>query len=125
MPLELAADGPVVLIVDDDPDVGGALKFALEIEGFAVRLYSNAHDVLQAEMPQRGCLVIDYRIPDMTGLDLLAALRHRAVTLPAILITSNPGADVRRRAADAGMIIVEKPLFGENLLQCICGAIAK
>ena len=91
-----------VVVVDDDPAVLGALKFALELEGFSVADYRSGSELLaQSELPQAGCLVIDFRLPDMNGLDLLAALRRSGVTLPAILITTNPSALIRANAAAA------------------------
>lgn len=111
---------PTVLIVDDDPAVRNSLQFALEIEGFAVRTYASASALLcDQNLPADGCLVLDQIMPDMTGLDLLALLRSRAVSLPAILVTTHPGPAVRQRAAIAGVGVVEKPLFGNTLLEAI------
>ena len=114
-----------VVVVDDDPAVLGALKFALELEGFSVADYRSGSELLaQSELPQAGCLVIDFRLPDMNGLDLLAALRRSGVTLPAILITTNPSALIRANAAAAQVPIVEKPLLGNALVDGIRGALA-
>ena len=68
--------------------------------------------------------MIDYNLPDMNGLDLLAALRRSGVTLPAILITTNPNALIRANAAAARVPIVEKPLLGNALVDGIRGALA-
>jgi len=59
--------------------------------------------------------VIDYRLPGMTGLELLALLRERRIALPAILITTNPSAYLVSRARAAGVVLVEKPLLNEAL----------
>jgi FixJ family two-component response regulator len=108
------------VVVDDDPAVLGALKFALELEGFAVAPYRSATELLaQQRLPQSGCLIIDFRLPDMDGLNLLASLRTRAVNLPALLITSQPSSALRKRAAAAAVPIVEKPLLGNALLDAI------
>jgi FixJ family two-component response regulator len=110
----------IVVVIDDDPAVLSALKFALELEGFIVATYRTGSE-LAAEryLPQSGCLVIDFKLPDMDGLQLLAALRRRGVTLPAILITSHPTAILRARAAAAYMPIIEKPLLGDALIEAI------
>src|SRR5215472_11937364 len=108
---DLVARRPTVLVIDDDPGVRSSLKFALEVEGFAVRTYPTGSDLLNDEdMPESSCVVADYHLPGMNGLDLLARLRARKVSLPAILITTDPSAAIRHRAASAGVRLVEKPL---------------
>jgi FixJ family two-component response regulator len=56
-----------------------------------------------SDIPEDGCLVVDYKLPDMNGLDLIVELRRRKVDLPAILITAHPNAGLRGRAARAGV----------------------
>jgi two-component system, LuxR family, response regulator FixJ len=113
-----------IVVVDDDPAVLGALKFALEAEGFGVAPYSSGSEMLaQQRFPQSGCMIIDFKLPDMDGLSLLASLRGRGVELPAILITSQPSPHLRKRAAAADMPIIEKPLLGDALLDAIRGAL--
>jgi two-component system response regulator FixJ len=105
-----------VIIVDDDAGVRNSLSFSLKVEGFAVRAYPGGIELLNdAGLPEAGCLVVDQNMPGMSGLDLIAELRARAVALPAILITSYPTVAVRERAAEAGVAIVEKP-FLETIL---------
>jgi two-component system, LuxR family, response regulator FixJ len=115
---------PVVAIVDDDPAVAGSLKFSLELEGFTVRAYGSAAEFLDAGDFACACCVVDQRMPGMSGMDLIAALRDRKVDTPAILLTSHPNAAVSARAARAGVPIVEKPLLGNALVDKIreaCG----
>lgn len=121
---EFEPDAPVLLVVDDDAAVLNSLKFCLEIEGFEVKLYANGEELLnEPNLPGFGCLVLDYLMPDMTGLELLAKLRSRGVALPAIVITGHPGLPLRRYAAAAGVAIVEKPLLGNRLTETIRGAL--
>jgi FixJ family two-component response regulator len=109
-----------VLVVDDDPAVCSSLKFALELEGFHVSHYPDASAVLGADnLSAPDCLVIDLRLPGMDGLALLAELRRRKITAPAILITSHPSAFTRARAERAGITIIEKPLLGNALTEGI------
>ena len=106
----------MVLVVDDDPAVLNALTFSLRIEGFQVRAYANGLELLDdPDLPVCGCLVVDQTMPGMAGLDVVASLRARHVALPAILITTNPSVMLRRRAADAGIRVIEKPLLGDAL----------
>src|SRR5215467_5855821 len=71
---ELTTARPVVLVIDDDLAVRNSLKFALEIEGFCVRVYPSGAELLdETDMPDRGCLVADYHLQGMNGLELLAA----------------------------------------------------
>jgi FixJ family two-component response regulator len=117
---ELSVASPVVIVVDDDPAVRNALRFSLEVEGFAVRDYPGGIELLNdRELPAGSCLVIDHYMPGMNGLDVVGELRQRNVGVPAILITSHPNAALARRAATAGVPIVEKPLLGDALIDRI------
>jgi len=119
----IVPDGRTVLIVDDDPAVRSSLQFCLEVEGFLVRAYSSGSDLLNDQnVPQTGCLVIDYRLPNMNGLDLLSELRRRKIMLPAILVTTHPSASVRAQTAAAGAVLIEKPLLNEALFEGIRAA---
>ncbi len=112
---------PVVIVVDDDPAVRRALAFALDLDGFTVETYPSGEALLLRDpLVGPGCLVIDGRLPGISGIDTLRQLRARAVTLPAILVTSHPNAPFRDAAALAGAPILEKPLMGETLTATIC-----
>jgi FixJ family two-component response regulator len=94
-----------VLIIEDDPAVRSSLKFALEVEGFIARAYQTGAELLNdADIPEDGCLVVD---------------RRRKIDLPSILITTQPSAAVRDRAARAGVPLIEKPLLNDMLFQGI------
>jgi FixJ family two-component response regulator len=115
----------IVVVVDDDPAVRNSLKFALEIEGFYVHSYANADELLSlSNFPACSCLIVDQRLPGMSGLDLISALRARQVIAPAILITSHPSSALSERAARTRVPIVEKPLLGNGLLDTIRDAVA-
>ena len=115
-----------ILVVDDDKAVRVSLRNMMESEGFEVCAFSNGHDLLnEASLPATGCLIVDYHMPSMNGLELVSALRGRGVSIPAILITGNPTKYVRDRAAAIAVLVVEKPALGGYLLDCVREAVAK
>jgi two-component system, LuxR family, response regulator FixJ len=117
---ELKLQRPVVVVVDDDTAVCNSLKFSLELEGFSVRAYRSGAELLDAgDLDTCNCLVIDQRMPGISGIDLITKLRDRKVMAPAILIISHPNASLSARAARANIPIVEKPLFGNALVDKI------
>jgi FixJ family two-component response regulator len=118
---ELLAPGPLVIVVDDDVAVRNSLKFSLEVEGFMVRVYAGASELLgEADLPGGGsCLVVDQNMPGMNGLDLVEHLRARAVAVPAILMTGSLTRALSERATKAGVPVVEKPFLGTILVDRI------
>jgi FixJ family two-component response regulator len=119
------ASRPLVVIVEDDAALRGSLKFSLELDGFQVETCETGEDLLARELPPDGaCLVIDQRLPGITGLEALRRLRERDIGLPALLITSHPQPALRAAADAAGVPIIEKPLLGDVLLGSIRAALA-
>jgi two-component system response regulator FixJ len=111
---------PLIAVVDDDPAVCGSLKFSLELEGFMVRVYASGTELLNAsDFAEYSCLIVDQRMPEMSGMELITRLRERHVLTPAVLIVSHPNAALSARAAKAQVPIVEKPFLGNALLDCI------
>ena len=116
----------LIVVVDDDEAVRNSLRNMMESEGFNVCAFSNGHDLLnEASLPEFGCLIVDYHMPAMNGLELVSALRGRGVSIPAILITGNPTKYVRDGAAAIAVLVVEKLHLGSYLLDCVREAIAK
>jgi len=117
--------GPVI-VVDDDAAVRQSLKFALELEGMDVRVYESGAELLaEPELPVNGCLVVDYYMPSMNGVELMDRLRRRLVKLPAILITARATDDMRKRATHSGFRqVIEKPLEDSTLLDSIRGVLS-
>ena len=111
--------GVVVIVVSDDLAVRNSLKFWLEIEGLTVRGYVSGADLLDAgDLARCDCYVVDQKM-SASGLDLIAQLRDRHFTAPAILIASHPSLLLREQAQKADVLIVEKPLVGNALLDKI------
>jgi two-component system, LuxR family, response regulator FixJ len=114
-----------VLVVDDDAAVRAALKFALEVEGFRVRLYDGPEALLaDPDLPERACLVIDYRMPGIDGIELVRRLRERQVALPALLISGRVNKQLRGLAERSGLAgVLEKPLSDAALVDSIRSAL--
>lgn len=105
------------IVVDDDAAVLASIRFMLEAEGVCVQTFDCVQAALSADLPERGCLILDQVMPGMTGLELLAQLRRRGVDLPAFLLTSSATPAVRRAARAADVPVLEKPVFGETLVR--------
>lgn len=109
-----------IILVDDDRALRDSLRFSLELEGFTVEPFSSAEDFAErGEVGPGACLVFDYRLPGMSGLQLLSSLRDQLIDAPALLITTNPTVALRKRALALGAPIVEKPLLSDDLLNGI------
>ena len=114
-----------VFVVDDDAAVLGSLRFLLETDGFAVRTFRSGTALLNvSDAPGPDCYVIDYKMPDINGIELAGRLRKSNRAAPVILITGYPDENISARAATAGIKdVVLKPLLDENLVKCIRHAI--
>ena len=113
-----------IFVVDDDPDVLLSLKFLLETEGFNVQTFASGPALLESGLPTSvDCLIIDYRMPNMDGLDLVRHLRARDVSAPVVLITGQSNDDIRAKAAAYGVRhVVLKPHIDESLLMHLAAA---
>ena len=112
-----------VYAVDDDPDVLASLRFLLETEGFAVKTFADGSDLLASSLPgPSDCLVVDYRMAGMDGLELVRHLRDRDVPSPVVLVTVYEG--VAARAAAMGIRhVVMKPHIEESLIAHVRAAL--
>ena len=116
---------PIVFVVDDDDAVRDSLSMLIEAVGLKVRTYGNAQDFLDAYDPgQGGCLVLDVRMPGMSGLELQSKLVAKGITIPVIIITGHGDVYMAVEAMKAGVIdFVEKPFRDQVLLDSIPRAI--
>jgi two-component system response regulator FixJ len=126
MPLQSSLAPPKVVLVDDDLAVLSSLQFLLKLEGFDVVTFKSGPELLaQPVLPNRGCFVIDYSMPVMDGLELLAQLRARRSTLPVILITGRADRSIDQRAAQAGVLqVLRKPQINDGLVKSIREALS-
>lgn len=93
-----------VYLVEDDDVARSATDTLLTLRGYWVEAFESAEDLLNVvDAISRGCLLADYRLPGLNGLQLFLELRHREVTLPCILISGHADNDVIAVAMDAGV----------------------
>jgi FixJ family two-component response regulator len=109
---------PTVFIVDDDDAVRRFLSGLIESIELRVEAFASARDFLEAYEPGRpGCLVLDVRMPGMSGLELQRELAEQAIDLPVIILTGHGNVQLAVHAMQAGAIdFVEKPFDNELLL---------
>ena len=116
----IAPLNPVVIVVDDDAAVRSSLKFLLEIDGFAVRTYGSADElVCTGDLSDCRCLIVDQNMPRTTGSELVAALRKKGSEVPVILISGNVTPALKTRASNLGVPVIEKAVMGDGLIELI------
>jgi len=114
-----------VFVVDDDEAMRSSLKWLIESVGMQVHTYESAQAFLDAYYPGRaGCLLLDVRMPGMSGLELQAYLVRREIRLPVIIITGHGDVSMAVKAMKAGAVdFIEKPFDDEALLGSIRNAL--
>ncbi|TXL72676.1 response regulator [Vineibacter terrae] len=112
------ASQPTIFVVDDEGALREAMRELLQDEGWAVEAYPSGMAFLEAYRPgKEGCLVVDARMPGMSGLELLERLRIRGGGPPAIMITGHADVRLAVRAMRAGaMAFLEKPIQYDDLV---------
>ena len=115
-----------VYIVDDDPSVRDALSLLLSLRGYLTASFASAEDFLGTlRADWRGCILVDIRMPGMSGLELQRALLERRATLAVIVITAHGDVAAARQAFLAQAVdFIEKPFDGEQLVAAIDAAFA-
>ena len=107
-------------VVDDDAEVRESLRFLLEAEGLTVRTYDSGTTLLATRLPAAGCILTDFRMPDVDGLQLQAQLAGRGVRLPVIVMTGHADVPTAIGAMKAGAVdFLEKPFAEEQLLEAV------
>jgi FixJ family two-component response regulator len=112
---------PIVAIVDDDEAVGNAIEVLMRSIGLVAQAFSSGEEFLRSpELSRTGCLVVDFDMPNMNGLDLHNNLSRLGKEIPTVMITGYPSDDIRARALQAGVIcFLPKPFDASHLLNCI------
>jgi two-component system response regulator FixJ len=115
-----------VFVVDDDQAIRSSLKWLIESVGLVVETYATADEFMNSYYPGRaGCLLLDVRMPGMSGLELQEHFAKNAVNIPIIIITGHGDVPMAVRAMKAGAVdFIEKPFNDELLLESIRNALA-
>ena len=120
-------DESVVHVIDDDEAVRDSISMLLDTVGIAHRLYGSAVEFLQAyDQRTRGCLVLDIRMPEMTGLQLQEELNRRNAHLPIIFITGHGDIPMAVEAMRRGALdFIRKPFGEDDLLERVKEALER
>jgi two-component system, LuxR family, response regulator FixJ len=115
---------PLICVIDDDFDVLKSLRFLLETEGFDVRTFRSGSALLGSRFRQDAdCLVIDYKMAGIDGIELTHRLRDLGIGTPIILITGYPDENIRAKANSAGVQeVLQKPLLDDSLMASVRNA---
>lgn len=117
---------PLVIVVDDDASLRKALVFLLESVGWRVAAYDSAEAFLAAldGLTQPGCLILDVRMPLMSGLELQRTLNERNIQLPVIFLTGHADVTIAVQAMKFGASdFIEKPFKDQRLLDAVSHAV--
>jgi two-component system, LuxR family, response regulator FixJ len=114
------AERRTVAIVDDDYAVRGSFHFLLDVVSQPVETFGSAAEFLKADKRHLACVILDHRMPCMTGLELAERLRANGESIPILLITGSPTPSIVARAVKIGINkVLGKPLSPEELLDFI------
>jgi FixJ family two-component response regulator len=120
-------DKPVVFVVDDDASVREALDSLIRSVGLNAQVFGTTEEFLQAKRPDApGCLVLDIRLPGLSGLDFQREMAALSIHLPVIFITGHGDVPMSVRAMKAGAIeFLGKPFRDQDLLDAIHAGIER
>ncbi|MHB1123361.1 MAG: response regulator transcription factor [Ramlibacter sp.] len=118
----------VVHVVDDDPALRRSLRFLLESVEWQVQLHASAEEFLQAlgESAQPACVLLDIRMPAMSGLELQQVLHERGVALPIVFMTGHADVSMAVQAMKSGAAdFIEKPFKDQVVLDAVAAAVRR
>jgi FixJ family two-component response regulator len=120
------ADNPVVYVVDDDEGIRNSLETLIRSVGLSVQTFASAQEFLGTKRKAAGCLVLDVRLPGLSGLDLQSELVREEIHTPIVFITGHGDIPMSVRAMKAGAVeFLTKPFREEDLLDAIRQAIKR
>ena len=117
----MTGGAPVVFVIDDDPSVRSSLKFLLSTVGLQVESFASADAFLLKKSPDApSCLVLDVRLPGLSGLDFQRELAARNARIPIIFLTGHGDIPMSVRAMKAGAVeFLTKPFRDQDLLDAV------
>src|SRR5262245_15813531 len=120
-------DDPIVYVVDDDADVRGGLQSLLESVGLRTEAFSSASDFLASEpLDEVSCLILDVRMPGLSGLEFQSELAKVHVGIPIIFVTGHGDIPMSVKAMKAGAVeFLTKPVREQDLLDAVQAALAR
>jgi FixJ family two-component response regulator len=120
-------DNPIVLVIDDDPDVREGLRALLQSVNLESRAYTSAPEFFRSKLPdQVSCLILDVRLPGLGGLDFQAELAKVNVNIPIIFITGYGDIPMSVKAMKAGAVeFLTKPVREQDLLDAVREALER
>jgi len=123
--MRIGKDSQMIAIVDDDKSVQNALRDLIEAEGLPVLCFGSAEEFLESgERHKAACLIVDIRMPGMSGLELQAKLNAERCRIPIIFITAHGDAKMRIQAMQDGAVeFLTKPFDNEVLLDTVRAAL--
>ena len=126
-PSRAVSETPIVLVVDDDASLRDALSSLFRSVGLETRLYSSASQLLEGKLPdQPSCLVLDIRLPGLSGLDFQTQLAAANIHIPIIVMTGHGDIPMSVRAMKAGAVdFLTKPFRDQDMLDAVSQAIAR
>jgi FixJ family two-component response regulator len=128
-PVHMSAttEEPTVFIVDDDQDFRDSLETLLDSIGLKVSTFSSAPQFLRSKLPDVvSCLVLDVRLPDLSGLDLQAELAKASISMPIIFVTGHGDIPMTVRAMKAGAAdFLTKPFREQDMLDAVMRALER
>jgi FixJ family two-component response regulator len=118
---------PIVFVIDDDLSMRRALTNLIQSVGFGVEVFGSATELLKNKLPEvASCLVLDIRLPGLSGLDLQTELAKANIRIPIIFITGHGDIPMTVRAMKGGAVdFLTKPFRDQDLLDAVVGAINK
>jgi len=122
-----AAEEPIVFVIDDDPLMLGGLSTLFRSIGMRVEAFTSATEWLQRPLPAvPSCLVLDIRLPRLSGFDLQAELNRLGIKIPIIFITGHGDVPMSVKAMKAGAIdFLTKPVREQEMLDAVTGALER
>ena len=126
-PAPASPSPPLVVIVDDDPAVRESLDSLIRSVGLATRLFGAPAELLQGALPDvPGCIILDVRLPGISGLDFQDQLARQGIALPIVFMTGHGDIPMTVRAMKAGAVdFLAKPFRDQDILDAVSVAFQK